>query len=185
MNQEEQRTLSLFEAVDGNERISQRQLAQELGLSLGLTNAFLQTVLHKGWVRARQVSARRWAYFLTPEGFREKSRLTMNYLRRTMHSFQELKTLILQHFTALEHQGCRRIHLCSDEDLQEIIRLCLPLSKLELSTFTSPDELLKRPLPILAQDERLFLAVLQDQGPLTLHLQQHGWKAGQHFVCLY
>ena len=37
----------------------------------------------------------------------------------------------------------------------------------------------------LVQDERLFLAVLQDQGPLTLHLQQHGWKAGQHFVCLY
>jgi DNA-binding MarR family transcriptional regulator len=123
MNQEEQRTLSLFEAVDGNERISQRQLAQELGLSLGLTNAFLQTVLHKGWVRARQVSARRWAYFLTPEGFREKSRLTMNYLRRTMHSFQELKTLILQHFTELELQGCQRIHLCSEGDLQEIIRL--------------------------------------------------------------
>ena len=45
MNQEEQRTLLLFEAVDGNERISQRQLAQELGLSLGLTNAFLQTCL--------------------------------------------------------------------------------------------------------------------------------------------
>jgi hypothetical protein len=31
----------------------------------------------------------------------------------------------------------------------------------------------------------MFLAVLQDQGPLILHLQQHGWKAGQHFVCLY
>ena len=60
MNQEEQRTLSLFEAVDGNECINQRQLAQELGLSLGLTNALLQTVLHKGWVRVRQVSARRW-----------------------------------------------------------------------------------------------------------------------------
>jgi len=185
MNQEEQRTLSLFEAVDGNERISQRQLAQELGLSLGLTNAFLQTVLHKGWIRARHVSARRWAYFLTPEGFREKSRLTMNYLRRTMHSFQELKTLILQHFTELELQGCQRIHLCSEGDLQEIIRLCLPLSKLELSASTSPDELLKRPLPILARDERMFLAVLQDQVPLILHLQQHGWKVGQHFVCLY
>ena len=185
MNQEEQRTLSLFEAVDGNERISQRQLAQELGLSLGLTNAFLQTVLHKGWVRARQVSARRWAYFLTPEGFREKSRLTMNYLRRTMNSFHELKTLILQHFTELEQQGCRCIHLCSEGDLREIIRLCLPLSKLELSVSTSPDELLKRPLPILARDERMFLAVLQDQGPLILHLKQQSWKVGQHFVCLY
>ena len=185
MNQEEQRTLSLFEAVDGNECINQRQLAQQLGLSLGLTNAFLQTVLHKGWVRARQVSARRWVYFLTPEGFREKSRLTMNYLRRTMHSFQELKTLILQHFTELELQGCQRVHLCSEEDLREIIRLCLPLSKLELSASTGPDELLKRPLPILAQDERLFLAVLQDQGPLILHLKQQSWKVGQHFVCLY
>ena len=109
----------------------------------------------------------------------------MNYLRRTINSFHELKTLILQHFTKLERQGCQRIHLCSEGDLREIIRLCLPLSKLELFASMSPDELLKRPLPILAQDEWMFLAVLQDQGPLILHLQQHGWKMGQHFICLY
>jgi hypothetical protein len=185
MNQEEQRTLSLFEAVDGDESISQRQMAQKLGLSLGLTNAFLQTVLHKGWVRARQVSARRWAYFLTAEGFREKSRLTMNYLRRTMHLFQEIKIHILQHFVELEQQGCQRIYLCSEGDLREIIHLCLLLSKLELYASISLDELLERPLPILAQDERLFLAVLQDQRSLIMHLQQQGWKVGQHFVCLY
>lgn len=185
MNLEEQRTLTLFEAVANNERISQRQLAQELGLSLGLTNAFLQTVLHKGWVRARRVSARRWVYFLTPEGFGEKSRLTLSYLRRTLTSFQELKERIQQQLTALKQQGCERIYLCSEGDLQEIIRLCLPLSGMELAELRSPAELREEALPELAEHECFFLAVLQDQESLVDHLQRQGWQSEQHYVCFY
>ena len=67
MDNDDLRTLALFEKVEKNKRINQRQLAKELGISLGLTNAFIQKVLQKGWMRARQVSARRWIYFLTPQ----------------------------------------------------------------------------------------------------------------------
>ena len=48
MTPEEQRTLDLFEAVESRPDINQRQIAEELGISLGLANAFLKTILNKG-----------------------------------------------------------------------------------------------------------------------------------------
>ena len=91
MTPEEQRTLNLFELLENQPNLNQRQLAHELGISLGLANAYLRKVLNKGWVRARQIKARRWLYFLTPQGAVEKSRLSLNYLHRTLDSFRELR----------------------------------------------------------------------------------------------
>ena len=68
MTPEDLRTLTLFNTVESRPEINQRQLAQELDVSLGLTNTYFQRVLKKGWVRAKQVKARRWLYFLTPAG---------------------------------------------------------------------------------------------------------------------
>ena len=55
MTPEELRTLTLFNTVESSPDVNQRQLAQELGVSLGLTNTYFQRVLKKGWVRAKQV----------------------------------------------------------------------------------------------------------------------------------
>ena len=68
MTPEELRTLTLFNTVEGHPDVNQRQLAQKLDVSLGLTNTYFQRVLKKGWVRAKQVKPRRWLYFLTPQG---------------------------------------------------------------------------------------------------------------------
>jgi DNA-binding MarR family transcriptional regulator len=185
MNSEEQRTLTLFEAVAENERISQRQLAQEMGLSLGLTNAFLQTVLKKGWVRAKQVSARRWAYFLTPEGFSEKSRLTVNYLQRTLSSFRELKDLTNAQLEVLAQRGVRRVWLCSEGDWAEIITLCLPVWNLSLQGAFDPATLLAEALPTLGDGEVLILGLLHQQETIACHLMEKGWEPDHHFVRLY
>ena len=92
MTQEELRTLTLFNTVESSPDLNQRQLAQKLDVSLGLTNTYFQRVLKKGWIRAHQVKPRRWLYFLTPNGALEKSRLSLSYLHRTLNSFRELKS---------------------------------------------------------------------------------------------
>ena len=75
MTPEEQRTLDLFVAVesrpDGNQQIART------GISLGLANAFLKTILNKGWIRARKVKARRW-YLSPPQGSLEKKPTHLN-----------------------------------------------------------------------------------------------------------
>ena len=56
MTPEEIRRLTLFNTVESSPEINQRQLAQELDVSLGLTNTYFQRVLKKGWIRAQQVN---------------------------------------------------------------------------------------------------------------------------------
>ena len=66
--------LGLLESVERGEVQSQRRLASELGIALGLVNAYLKRCIRKGLVKMRDAPARRYAYYLTPRGFAEKSR---------------------------------------------------------------------------------------------------------------
>ena len=133
MTPEELRTLTLFNTVENSPEINQRQLAQELDVSLGLTNTYFQRVLKKGWVRAKQVKPRRWLYFITPQGVLEKSRLSLSYMHRTLQSFRELKSKGDEHLKILSEKGVQGIHLCGDKDLTEVLSYCF--SDLRLNCF--------------------------------------------------
>ena len=73
-------TLGILEAVERGHEISQRSMALELNIALGLVNAYLKRCIKKGLVKVQQVPKGRFAYYLTPQGFAEKSRLTASYL---------------------------------------------------------------------------------------------------------
>ena len=66
-------TLGLLDAVHQNSSVSQRSLAAELGIALGLTNAYFKRCVRKGLVKVRSAPANRYAYYLTPKGFAEKA----------------------------------------------------------------------------------------------------------------
>ena len=68
--------LGLLTSVEADGARSQRRIAAELGIALGLVNAYLKRAVKKGLVKVGQAPARRYAYYLTPQGFSEKSRLT-------------------------------------------------------------------------------------------------------------
>lgn len=76
--------LGLLKSVEQDGGRSQRRLAAELGIALGLVNAYLKRCVSKGLVKVQNVPARRYAYYLTPKGFAEKSRLTVNYLTSSL-----------------------------------------------------------------------------------------------------
>jgi DNA-binding MarR family transcriptional regulator len=73
-------SLELLQSVERDGGQSQRRLAAELGIALGLVNAYLKRCIKKGLVKVSAAPARRYAYYLTPHGFAEKSRLTVEYL---------------------------------------------------------------------------------------------------------
>src|SRR5215468_4889144 len=82
--------LSLLNSVDDGAQ-SQRRIAEDLGIALGLVNAYLKRCIKKGLVKVREAPARRYAYYLTPQGFAEKSRLTVEYLSYSFSFFREAK----------------------------------------------------------------------------------------------
>ena len=189
MTPDEFRTLTLFNRVESSPNINQRKLAQELGISLGLTNTYFQRVLKKGWVRAKQVKPRRWLYFLTPQGALEKSRLSLSYMHRTLESFRELKSKGDEHLRILSAKGVTGIHLCGDDDLTEILSFCFTGFKIELLSLIPEKKLLseveqnKQPmLPELKKGELIMIASLENQNLITQLLDRQGFIKNKHWV---
>src|ERR1700674_1411997 len=83
--------LGLLESVARDSAQSQRHLATELDIALGLVNTYLRRCIKKGLVKVSSVPARRYAYYLTPKGFTEKSRLTVEYLSSSFGFFRQAK----------------------------------------------------------------------------------------------
>jgi hypothetical protein len=76
--------LQILESVDRDGEQSQRSRSAEVGIALGLTNAYLKFCIRKGYLKARKVSARSYRYLLTPKGLAEKSRLAINRLSASL-----------------------------------------------------------------------------------------------------
>ena len=83
--------LEVLSAVERDSRITQRSLSRELGIALGLANAYLKRCAKKGLIKIRQVPLNRYAYYLTPKGFAEKSRLTAEYLAVSFNFFRDAR----------------------------------------------------------------------------------------------
>jgi len=85
----------VLKLIEANPSITQRELANELGISVGKANYCLKALIDKGWVKANNFknSNNKLAYFyiLTPSGIEQKARITVNFLKRKMHDFEELK----------------------------------------------------------------------------------------------
>lgn len=116
--------LSLLDAVEQDRAQSQRLLASELGIALGLVNAYLKRCIKKGLVKVRSVPARRYAYYLTPQGFAEKSRLTVEYLSYSFGFFRQAKTDCSELFKTASARGVEKVLLAGQTDLAEIAALC-------------------------------------------------------------
>ena len=116
--------LGLLDAVEHDRAHSQRHLASELGIALGLVNAYLKRCIKKGLVKARQAPARRYAYYLTPQGFAEKSRLTVEYLSYSFGFFRQAKTDCSKLLRRAKALGVNSVVLAGQSDLAEIAALC-------------------------------------------------------------
>jgi hypothetical protein len=115
--------LGVLDAVERNPSVTQRSVARELGIALGLVNAYLHRCLSKGLIKIGQVPPRRYAYYLTPRGMTEKSRLTATYLMDSFAFFREARTECNELFQALAARGQCRLALVGGGDLAEIARL--------------------------------------------------------------
>ncbi len=124
--------LGLLDAVEQNRAHSQRHLASELGIALGLVNAYLKRCVNKGLVKVREAPARRYAYYLTPKGFAEKSRLTVEYLSYSFSFFRQAKTDCSQLFQSAKANGVQTVVLAGQSDLAEIAALCAAEHAIEI-----------------------------------------------------
>jgi DNA-binding MarR family transcriptional regulator len=130
-------TLGILNAVHENERITQRSVAQELGIALGLANAYLKRCAKKGLIKVSQAPANRYAYYLTPQGFAEKGRLTAEYLSDSFRFFRNARGQCTEALEEAGQRGWVRIALYGTSELAEVASLC-EAANVQIVTIVDP-----------------------------------------------
>lgn len=92
--------LKVLREIEANPEITQRELAQQLGVSLGKVNYCLKALIDKGWVKVNNFKSSEnkaaYAYLLTPSGLEEKARITVRFLRQRIRDYERIKREIAE-----------------------------------------------------------------------------------------
>jgi DNA-binding MarR family transcriptional regulator len=158
-------TLGVLAAVERDSTVTQRSIADELGIALGLTNAYLKRCVKKGWIKIHDAPRNRYLYYLTARGFAEKSRLTAEYLSQSFKFFRAARNQCSGLLVMCRERGWRRVALAGRSDLAEIAMICAQTERVALEAIV--DEVGSREgaqfsgLPVVTWDDAArFDAVL-------------------------
>ena len=129
---EKEITLGLLNTVEENSNITQRSVAGELGIALGLANSYLKRCIKQGLIKVNQAPKNRYAYYLTPQGFTERSRLTAEYLSQSLDFFRVARQQTGDLLKLCHANNWRRIALIGKSELAEITILSATEYKVDL-----------------------------------------------------
>jgi len=99
MNKKIQDNFDVLRKLHKNPDSTQRELAQELGFSLGKLNYCLKSLRAKGFVKIKNFKKQEkklsyFMYVITPKGIAERTKLTINFMKKKMKEYDELKSEI-------------------------------------------------------------------------------------------
>lgn len=124
--------LRILEEIEKNAGFTQRQLASQLDISLGLVNSFIKRLARKGYVKITTVPKNRLRYVLTPKGLAEKTRLTYEFIQYSFSFYKTARKRIKTVLGVVEKDGGRRVVFCGGGDLTEIAYISLQETQLSM-----------------------------------------------------
>ncbi|MCF7791228.1 MAG: hypothetical protein K9M56_04435 [Victivallales bacterium] len=124
--------LELLKHVEESPRLNNRMAASKLGCSVKLAHELLNKMVEKGLFHVKKHHARRWDYFLTPKGVKEKARLTYEFLDFSMNFYREARKKSSQLCKDLLQKGVKKVSFIGAGDLAEIVYLGVKEWNLEL-----------------------------------------------------
>jgi len=124
--------LGVLTAIDRDANTSQRTISRELDVALGLANSYLKRCVRKGLIKIQQVPRRRYVYYLTPQGFSEKARLTSQYLSASFTFFRRARSQMSELMGLCERNGWRRVAFAGVSELAEVGTMCARDFKIEI-----------------------------------------------------
>ena len=163
MDLQSQRDLQLLKEVEQNAAVTQRTLANNLGVALGLTNLYLKRLARKGYIKITTIPRSRIKYLLTPQGMAEKTRLTYQYMEYSLTYYRQMRERLKVVLTECAKAGAKRIVIYGTGELAELAYISLREMDLTLVGFVDGEEgtFLSYPLwPVEALPNWEFDAVL-------------------------
>jgi DNA-binding MarR family transcriptional regulator len=181
------RDLRLLTAIEEGTPLTQRALAERLGVALGLANLCLKRLARKGYIKVvhfndRPAAHKRLRYLLTPKGLAEKSRLTYEHMIYSLHLYRRTRQTLRESLGSLRERGVKRLALYGTGEAAELAYLTLKECGLEPVAIyaSSPDGVFLGfpvlPVAELNADEidGLVVATFDGPEPHVLELQRRG-----------
>jgi DNA-binding MarR family transcriptional regulator len=185
MDVEAHRQLTVLDAVERDRHITQRSLAATLGMALGLTNLYLKRLVRKGYIKCVSVPPNRWAYFITPQGLAEKSRLTYAYMNHSLRLYRDVRRHLSEVLRPCRDEG-GRIALFGTGEAAELAYLSLREQGLEpvaVFSLQGGGQFLGMPIRRIAESDvvfdRLIIATLDTPDSLVAQLVKAGIPSGK------
>ena len=83
--------LNFLSSLEEGKEVTQKNISSHISVSIGFVNALIKKFLKKGIIKVQQVPYKRYVYYLTPEGFSEKSKLVLEYVTDSLSLFRSLR----------------------------------------------------------------------------------------------
>jgi len=125
--------------IKKNPSTTQRSLSRKLNISLGLTNAIVKNLIHRGLIKAKKDTGRKLLYIITPKGMVNVSRLMYNRFQETLHYYHYTKDLLTSYLMKLYQQGEKTVNIYGTGQLAEITYYAGISTPLKLNTIITDD----------------------------------------------
>jgi DNA-binding MarR family transcriptional regulator len=132
-NQDTYKSFLLLDEISKGEPLSQRDLSKKLNIALGLVNSYIKNLVSKGHITIKAIPAKRYAYYLTPKGFAEKTRLTYHHLQNFTNLYREARRDFKELFNMLYGEGVKSVVFAGADEAAEIAYLSLQEFNIEFA----------------------------------------------------
>ena len=130
MQRERERDLEILTAIEEGAPLTQRALAERLGVALGLANLYLKRLARKGYIKIvefpkKPAARKRLRYLLTPRGMAEKTRLGYEHMTYSLRLYRRARQRLRESLDRLSEGGAKRIALYGTGEAAELAYLTL------------------------------------------------------------
>jgi DNA-binding MarR family transcriptional regulator len=136
---EDYRSLLLLDEISKNNELTQRDLSKKLGVALGLINSYIKNLASKGYITVSAIPKKRYAYYLTPSGFAEKTRLTYQHLQNFTSLYRVARRDFHALFFDIRKSDRKKVVFCGADEVTEIAYLSLKEAGLDLAAIVDID----------------------------------------------
>jgi len=168
----------ILNILDRDENLSQREIAQKTGISLGLVNTLIKKCVKKGLVKIERLNSRNIKY-MTPDGIKEKTLKTISYVKRSYRAIQKLQWRIKELAERDSKLGKNIYLLKKDDEIFQLVKGILNDLKIKYIVI---DDL--KPLDLITKDNSVLChpaikklmveTAVKNKIPYQLEVLEHG-----------
>lgn len=124
-----------------NPNATQRTMAQNSNVSLGMMNAILKRCMERGWIAVKNLNMKKVCYYLTPEGFSEVSKRSSNYMKHSFSMMNDYADKILEIINEAKLEGKNKVCLYGNSNVRFVIEWACQKNDILFEQYSENDKI--------------------------------------------